>query len=165
MCKLLRNSVPNFLQITESRLSPFWFIFPITVGLHGNSSILLVDLTILNASTMPMSQRAQAAAHRPNDSTTSGSSPTDLPPVRWYRVACSPLQPHPTNAFSVCPLVSWPQLVRIEEHLECGKSSCAWHVWNTSGAFAEPDRPRRGWLAYITSSSVGLLNAAIQGQI
>jgi len=97
-----------------------------------------------NASTTPVSQCTDAA-DRPNDSTTPGSSPTELPPVTWYQGACSLLQPHPTNAFSVCPLASCPQLVRTEEDLECRKASCARHVRNTSGAFAKPARPRRGW--------------------
>jgi len=99
-------------------------------------------LTWLNASTTPMSHRA-LAADRPNASTTPDFSQTDLPPVRWYRGACSPLQPHPTNAFSVCPLVFCPQFVCIEEDLECGMASCTRHIRNTSGAFVEPARPRR----------------------
>jgi len=55
-------------------------------------------------------------------------------PVTWYRRACSLLQPHPTNSFSVCPLVSSALLPSTrpytEEHLECGMASCARHVRN-----------------------------------
>jgi len=51
-----------------------------------------------------MSQHAQAA-DKPNDSTTPGSSPTDLPPVTWYREELAVLSNHIQT--TLCQSAHW----------------------------------------------------------